>query len=98
MNFHARRARDRAQCASQQRDTQGFIADVYEAIAAIRESVQEGESAKDQEIALTAVMQALRHQYNVPRVIAESRCEGWTLHDIDAAAVLGAQWGGKTDD
>lgn len=62
MNFHATRARDRAKCAESARTDQEFVADIYEAVAALRESLQGYESRLDQEIACTAILAACRAQ------------------------------------
>lgn len=97
MNFHATRARDRAKCASQAQSTQELICDVYEAIAALRDSLDEGEARRDQSLAMTHVMQALRIQFdrvNKPANPKQQQGEHW----LDAFETPGAQWGGKSDD
>lgn len=98
MNFYAAKARDRAKCAENARTEREFIADIYEAVGALRESLQAYESNIDQQAACTAILVACRTQFGGRLgVVAESKDDGWTLRDIDAAAVPGAQWGGKSD-
>lgn len=98
MNFYAARARDRAKCAENARTEREFIADIYEAVGALRKSLQANESNMDQQVACTAIRTACRMQMRRQlRVVAENKDDGWSLRDIDAAAVPGAQWGGKSD-
>lgn len=62
MNFHATRARDRAKCAESARTDQEFVADIYEAVAALRDSLEANEAWRDQQIVCTAILQACRQQ------------------------------------
>ena len=100
MNFYAARARDRAKCAENARTEREFIADIFEAADALRLSIMNRDYMHDQVQAAAAIMAACEAQMNGRlrlRVVAESKDDGWTLRDIDAAAVPGAQWGGKSD-
>lgn len=100
MNFYAARARDRAKCAENARTEREFIADIFEAADALRLSIMNRDHLHDQCLAVVAIMEACSAQMNGRlqlRAVAESKDDGWTLRDIDAAAVPGAQWGGKSD-
>lgn len=129
MNFYAARARDRAKCAASARTEQEFIADIFEAVSALRESLHGSENIRDQQAACTAILVACRTQFggrlrpktenttarfmgkpvsaeNAWRIrqgevsfdeLRSIHGDGWTLRDIDGAAVPGAQWGGKSD-
>lgn len=98
MNFYAAKARDRAKCAGNAGGNSEFVLDIYETVWALRQSLQANESNRDQQAACTAILSACRTQLGGRlRVVAESKDDGWTLRDIDAAEVPGAQWGGKSD-
>lgn len=65
LDYHAGRASDKATCAGQARTPAEAFTDLYEALGALRESVQEGERRFDQAAAIAHMMDATAAQHKL---------------------------------
>jgi len=86
MNEHATRAIERARLAENAANAEAAWAYAFDAVEALSKSIRAGERGTDQQQAIAKIKDAFAAQFR--RNIK---------HPIDAAAVPGAQWGGKSD-
>lgn len=85
MNEHATRAIERARLAGNATEADAW-AYAFDAIEALGKSIRAGERGADQQQAIAKIKDAFAAQFRRN-----------LKHPIDAAAVHGAQWGGKSD-
>jgi len=85
MNEHATRAIERARLAENATEADAW-AYAFDAVEALSKSIRAGERGTDQQQAIAKIKDAFAAQFRRN-----------LKHPIDAAAVPGAQWGGKSD-